>query len=128
MHIPLSNCSIRSFSESDAESIAKHANDREIWLHLRDAFPHPYALADAKRYLGLVAAEDDPLSFAIDLDGCAVGGISAHQQPDVHRLCVEIGYWLGRDFWGRGMMSEVVAAFTKYLIEQRGFYLSLIHI
>jgi RimJ/RimL family protein N-acetyltransferase len=32
----------------------------------------------------------------------------------VHRRSAEIGYWLGEPFWGRGIMSEAVPAFTAY--------------
>ena len=49
----------------DAESIARHANDREIWLNLRDLFPHPYTLENAEGYIRHVSGEDPPLGFGI---------------------------------------------------------------
>lgn len=42
MRIVLDGCEIRAWREADAPSLARHANDREVWLNLRDAFPHPY--------------------------------------------------------------------------------------
>ena len=36
---------------------------------------------------------------------------------DVERLSAEIGYWLGREFWGRGIMTEAVRAATAYALE-----------
>jgi RimJ/RimL family protein N-acetyltransferase len=39
---------VRPWRFDDAESLAKHANNRRIWLGLRDLFPHPYTLDDAK--------------------------------------------------------------------------------
>lgn len=44
MNIKLKNFVIRSWREEDAESLAYHANNRKIWINLRDAFPHPYTL------------------------------------------------------------------------------------
>jgi RimJ/RimL family protein N-acetyltransferase len=45
-----------------------------------------------------------------------VGSIGLTLQEDVHRRSGEIGYWLGEPFWGRGLMSEAVPAFTAYAI------------
>lgn len=38
-------------------------------------------------------------------------------QSDVHRFSAEIGYWLGRDFWRRGIMTEATQALTDWLFE-----------
>jgi len=55
--------------------------------------------------------------FAIAVEGKAVGGIGYVLKPDVERVSAEIGYWLGEEFWGRGIMTEAVRAVTKYAIE-----------
>ena len=39
---------------------------------------------------------------------------------DIERLSAEIGYWLGRQFWGRGIMTEAVRAATTYAIDHLG--------
>jgi RimJ/RimL family protein N-acetyltransferase len=36
---------------------------------------------------------------------------------EVHRYTATLGYWLGQDFWGRGIMTEAVAAFTDFCFE-----------
>lgn len=46
-----------------------------------------------------------------------MGGIGLHPQPDVMRRSLEIGYWLGQPYWGRGIASEAVAAMTRYAFE-----------
>jgi RimJ/RimL family protein N-acetyltransferase len=33
---------------------------------------------------------------------------------DIHCKAAELGYWLGESFWGRGIISEAVTAFTDY--------------
>jgi len=115
MQIHLSQCTLRPWDLGDAESLAKNANDREVWLHLRDFFPHPYAVSDANNYLKYITQISPPTAFAITVDGEACGNVSASLQNDVHRLTAEIGYWLGRPYWGRGIMTEAVGAFTDYL-------------
>ncbi len=37
---------------------------------------------------------------------------------DVHRLTAEFGYWLAEEFWGRGIMSEVVPSFVNYCFDK----------
>jgi [ribosomal protein S5]-alanine N-acetyltransferase len=68
-------CLVRPFLAVDATSIASVANDRRIWLQLRDVFPHPYRLADAETWIGRVGPIDPPRSLAIVVDGRAVGGV-----------------------------------------------------
>jgi [ribosomal protein S5]-alanine N-acetyltransferase len=114
MHITLPGCIVRDWHTSDAPSLAKHANDRRIWRNLRDIFPHPYALADAEKFLAIVTAQSPVTNFAIVVDGEAAGGIGYRLQSDVERVSAEIGYWLGAEFWGRGIMTSAVQAVTEY--------------
>jgi RimJ/RimL family protein N-acetyltransferase len=61
------------------------------------------------------ASSDDPItSFAIEVDHAAVGGIGLVLQTDIFRRSAEIGYWLGEDYWGRGIVTEAVRAFTDW--------------
>ena len=89
------------------------ANDRRIWLQLRDLFPHPYHLADAEAYISRVGAEDPPRSLAIVIDGRVIGGVGLQLMTDVNRRSAEIGYWLGAAYWGRGIATEAVALVTS---------------
>jgi RimJ/RimL family protein N-acetyltransferase len=114
-------CMVRSWHANDAPSLAQYANNREIWLNLRDRFPHPYTLADAEAYLRLVAERPGETSFAIEVEGQAVGGVSLHPGADVERCSAEIGYWLGEPFWGRGIMTAAVRAVTGHAFERLGF-------
>lgn len=114
MDMVLSRCRLRKFRPGDQPSIARYANNRQIWINLRDQFPHPYTLADADAWIREVAGQDPPTQCGIEVGGEVVGGIGLTLQEDVHRRSAAIGYWLGEPFWGRGIMSEVVPAFTAY--------------
>jgi len=113
-------CSVRRFIAADAVCIAAVANDRRIWLQLRDLFPHPYQLADAESYIGRVAPADPPLSLAIVVDGRASGGVGLQPMTDVNRRSAEIGYWLGAAYWGRGIATEAVALVTDWAFGAHG--------
>jgi len=111
------NCVVRSWRESDAESIARHANNRKVWRNLRDAFPHPYRLDDARQYIEMVMARDPETGFCIEVDGEAAGSISYHIRSDVERYSAEIGYFLGEEHWGKGIMTGALIAVTRHAFE-----------
>jgi RimJ/RimL family protein N-acetyltransferase len=108
MQIQLTSAQVRSWQLSDAESLAVHANNRNIWRNLRDAFPHPYTVADANAFIRSALAQVPETRLAIAVDGQAVGGIGFVLHDDVERVSAEIGYWLGEAFWGRGIMTEAL--------------------
>ena len=113
----LKTCDVRSWRTSDAESLLRHANNRNIWLNLRDAFPHPYTKHDARSYIRSVRDRSPETTFAIAVDDEAVGSIGFVLRTDVERVSAEIGYWLAEPFWGRGITSEALAALTRYAID-----------
>ncbi len=105
---------VRPWRRGDETSLVLHANNRKIWLNLRDGFPHPYTLADAGKWIELNLGRDPATSFAIVVDGNAVGGIGIERKSDVERRSAEIGFWLGEPYWGRGIMTAAVRAVAEY--------------
>ena len=117
MQLVLQGCIIRPWRLDDAEPLAKYANNRKVWLALRDFFPHPYGVNDAHEFLQRAMTEKPVKNFCIEIDGAAAGGIGFRLGEDVHRHTAEMGYWLGESFWGRGIMSEAVVAFTNFCFD-----------
>jgi RimJ/RimL family protein N-acetyltransferase len=99
---------------SDAAAIARHANDRNVWLNLRDAMPHPYTLNDAQQWLESMREQDPVSIFAIDRDGEAIGAISLVLGTDIERRSAELGYWVGATCWGRGIATAAVRRICDY--------------
>jgi ribosomal-protein-alanine N-acetyltransferase len=125
MQLILKRCTIRPWRLDDAESLVKHANNRKVWIALRDIFPHPYTIEDANTFLKSVINSEPVTLFCVEANGAAVGGIGIRIGTDVHRRTAELGYWLGEEFWRRGIMTEAVAAFTDFCFEN--FQLRRIH-
>ena len=117
MKLTLKTCEVRSWRASDADALVGHADNRKIWLNLRDRFPHPYTKRDARRFIRQVHDDIPETAFAIAVDDEAVGGIGFMLHTDVERVSAEIGYWLGERFWGRGIATEALAAMTRHAIE-----------
>ena len=101
---------LRPWRPEDAPSIARHADDPQVAANLRDVFPCPYQLSDAEEFIRLCrAAEPEQAIFrAIVVDGQAVGSVALTRGTDVCRRSAELGYWLGRALWGRGIMTKAV--------------------
>lgn len=114
MILRLSHALVRPWSETDAASLVRHANDREVWRNLRDRFPHPYTPGDAEVWLTWVAQQTPATHWAIEVEGEAAGGIGFTIGEDVHARVAEIGYWLGKRHWGRGIGTEALRAVTAH--------------
>ena len=109
---------LRDWQKEDKPTLAKHANNRKIWGNLRDAFPHPYGLADAEAFLATVFQQEPKTIFAIAHNHEAIGGIGLRIGEDVHRFTAELGYWLAEPFWNRGIMTQAVERFTEYAFDR----------
>lgn len=114
MELRLSSAIIREWRRQDEDAIVLHANDKEIWRNLTDRFPFPYSKRDARDWIEFNLRSDPPMNFAIDIDGQAVGGIGVGIREDVRRKTAEIGYWIGKKYWGQGIVTEALKVFTEY--------------
>jgi [ribosomal protein S5]-alanine N-acetyltransferase len=118
MQLALERCTVRPWRSDDAESLARHANNRKIWLAVRDLFPHPYTIQDAHKFLQRTISEQPEMKFCVEIQDAAVGGIGVHQGHDVYRHTATVGYWLGEQFWGRGVMTEALTAVTDFCFDK----------
>lgn len=110
----LKSCQIRTWSINDVDSLAEHANDPDIARYLRDRFPHPYTKENARQWIAFCRNTKPSTNFAISVDGVAVGSIGVMLQTDVSRRGAEVGYWLGKKYWGRGIVSEALKEFSDW--------------
>jgi RimJ/RimL family protein N-acetyltransferase len=116
MRLLLGVCDVRSWRPGDAAALVEYANNRKVWLNLRDRFPHPYTARDARAFLKSVLGARPETSFAIAVEDVAIGAIAFHVQSDVERVGAEIGYWLGEPYWGRGIATSAVRAVTEHAL------------
>lgn len=105
---------------ADAESLARHAHNRDVWINLRDRFPYPYAVEDAIQWIGGVSNERPRRSFIIAVNGEAVGGIGLVIGHDIERCSAEVGYWLGEQHWNRGIATAALDRICEYAFEEFG--------
>lgn len=111
---------LRRWRVSDLDALLRHADDAEVSRGTSDRFPFPYTRADGEAFLaGRVVDFAEPL-LAIEIDGEACGGIGARRLPGERGVGAELGYWLGRAHWGRGVMTRVVRAWLLPVMAELG--------
>lgn len=114
MELHGSTFTLRGWRHGYETSLQEHADDPNVSAYLFDRYPNPYTLKDAEDWVAYCMEQDPLVNFAIDVDGQVVGGIALELRADVYRKTPLIGYWLGQEYWGRGIMPEAVKLVTNY--------------
>lgn len=116
--LSLERATIRPLNMEDASDLATFANNHKVWMQLRNYFPQPYWVMDAMRFLEDVSRQKPLLTYGIEVKGRCAGVVGAERLHDIYKQTAELGYWLGEPFWGQGIATEVVGAFSNYLLDQ----------
>jgi len=105
---------LRAPRRADAPWIADRINDIGI-ARMATRIPHPYAAADAEAFLQGLDPLEDKVFLVEHREFGPIGMLGFHRQPTEwsetrSSISPELGYWLGRTFWGRGFATEAVSA------------------
>ena len=107
---------LRTLKISDAYSIYKNAKDREISRYTR--LPYPYRLKYAYDFVRLCQENykkktDYELGIELKKTGKIIGTISLIHLDNTRRNA-EVGYWLGKQYWRRGITKEALTLILDY--------------
>ena len=108
---------LREITKADLPKMAEYSNNRKVSENLRDGFPNPYTIDDAKRFFEMVSKQNPKTFLAIEYKGNYVGNISLSVGTDVYRKSAEIGYFIGEPFWNKGIATRAVNLVTKFGFE-----------
>lgn len=109
---------LRPLKMEDKERLAKLANNEKISINLTDGFPYPYQLEDAIAFLKKSTQQDIVTLFAIEFEDNHVGNIGLVIGSDVYRKSAIIGYFLGIDYWNKGIMTQAINLIIEYGFNQ----------
>jgi ribosomal-protein-alanine N-acetyltransferase len=100
---------LRPFRDDDVSDAAEYRNDAEFVRFLPHV-PYPFTRADAEQFVALNMSEDWRRSptFAVVLDGRLIG--TANLEVDHANHSAMLGYAIGRQWWGRGLVTEAARA------------------
>lgn len=92
---------LRKFRATDAARLVELIGDIAVsrWL---TQVPHPYTTEDAGLFIDGPGTSDNTL--AVTLEGVVAGGIGLEN---------ELGFWLGKEYWGKGYASEAAHALVS---------------
>lgn len=111
---------VSAWNDGDQDRWVALADDYDISVNLDDSFPHPYTRADAEEWVALQSAKDPAEHFAICDSAGPIGGIGINTERGDSPGSAELGYLVGKPFWGRGIATAATKAVTAYGFETLG--------
>jgi RimJ/RimL family protein N-acetyltransferase len=105
---------LRPFRLSDSQRLVELANNEKIAQNLRDGFPSPYTLQHAEAFIQRCMEMNPQTFFAIEYNGEYVGNISLSKGSDVYRKSAEVGYFIGEEYWNKGIATKALNLICEY--------------
>jgi ribosomal-protein-alanine N-acetyltransferase len=107
---------LKLWTYDDLESVFYNANNPDIYKFMSDEFPD--SIEKWKSFIDYTLNDKTVLYLAIKINENAVGGIGITPQKGIKRKNAELGYWLGKNYWGQGIMSKAVKEIVKLAFEK----------
>ena len=122
MHLTTPRLTLRPFVAGDAAIVHLLCGDVAVADTTRN-IPHPYPDGAAQAWIATHAAQraaGTGLTLAITnrQSGWVIGAISLDIHRDDDRA--ELGYWIGRPWWGQGFATEAAQAVIAYAFRDLG--------
>ena len=106
---------LRPWNESDAENLYKYASDPDIGYPA--GWPAHTSVENSREIIHSVLSAPETYAVCLKSDGLAIGsvGLKTGDATDMTERSdeCELGYWIGKQFWGRGMIPEASAALLR---------------
>ena len=112
---------LRPWQEDDAETLYRYASDPEVGPPA--GWPPHTSVENSREIIKKVLSR--PETYAVCLkDGQPIGSVGLHlngttDMTDREDEC-ELGYWIGKPFWGQGMIPEAARELIRYAFEELG--------
>jgi RimJ/RimL family protein N-acetyltransferase len=100
---------LRPLEAADAGPMTPLADDLGV-ARMTTSIPHPFTKDMAVGFIERMCSADPAHEVALAVerrDGAFMGVLGVHPKAG---LAPELGYWIGRPFWGQGYMTEAVLA------------------
>jgi ribosomal-protein-alanine N-acetyltransferase len=98
---------LRPFRDTDADEFARLAGDWAVASMTSD-IPYPFSPAQAVGWLNPARGE---VRFGIEQEGRLIGGVGYYRRPSG---IAELGFWIGRPWWGYGFATEASLAVVRH--------------
>ena len=112
------NITVRKLKLSDAGDIYRHIRKKDI-VKWTSNIPHPYPKGSAVRFIrgshfNIRKKKAYNLGIALNQTGKIIGGIGIRNIDREKKKSAELGYWLGKEYWNRGYVTEAVKLMLEF--------------
>ena len=110
---------LRPWRESDAEALYEYAKDPAVGPSA--GWPPHTSVENSREIIRTVLSAPETYAVCFKENGKPIGSIGFHrndlaEDDDEY----ELGYWLGKPFWGRGIIPEAARELLRYAFEELG--------
>ena len=113
---------LRRWEESDAEDLFKLASNPAVGPIA--GWPPHQSVEESLNVIRNVFCAKEAYAICLKEDGKAIGAIelklNGHTDMTERDDECELGYWLGKPFWGRGIMPEAAREILRHAFEDCG--------
>ena len=114
---------LRPWRETDLEDMFEYA--RVPGVGEMAGWPHHKNRETTRQVIDMFIRDKDVLALELKETGKVIGSLGIHENDNDHvgpgYLGREVGYVLGKDYWGRGLVPEAVKAVIDYCFEMLGY-------
>ena len=114
---------LRPWRESDAETLFRYASDPEVGP--RAGWPPHQSVAESREIIRTIFHSDHIWAIEWKETGEAVGCmgymVCGESNIDIGENDAEVGYWVARPYWNRGICSEALRLLIDYCFNEKGF-------
>lgn len=112
------NLSLVLWEDRHVEQLSEIADNPKIAANMADRFPSPYSIEDATHFVQQMKMLTNRTSWAIEANGFLAGGIGLSTRAGTALHTAGLAYWLGEEFWGKGIASSTVKSIVAYAFDQ----------
>ena len=113
---------LRRWEDSDAENLYEYAKDPDVGPIA--GWPPHQSVDESRNVIRNVFQGKEAYAICLKTDEKAIGAIelklNGHTDMTDRDDECELGYWLGKPFWGQGIMPEAVKEILRHAFEEIG--------
>lgn len=117
---------LRPWAENDAASLFRYASDPEIGPAA--GWPAHVSVEESRHIIRTVFSAPETYAICLREQGASVGGPVGSIGLMAPRACctdaaggdLEVGYWIGKPHWGRGLVPEALRAIIAHAFDNLG--------
>ncbi len=116
MRIETERLMLRPWCEEDAEDLYKYASNPEIGLPA--GWPPHTSVENSREIIQTILSQPETYAVCLKEDNKPIGSIGFHRNDLAKKDDeYELGYWIGKAFWGRGLIPEAARQMISYAFE-----------